>query len=162
MKALRQLYGALSALGVDYDTRWGVLARIALDCAPAIRVPLMLALLNETGWRRTAVIAEAAELVTKTAARHLDDLTLLGIAERTKKKPQTDDSPPDTSQADNSPHYWQASQWLRTHWPQVGQRTTTKREEELKDAATGPPDSTPFGSSLSHLCGLNERPRGAD
>ena len=49
IKALRRVYGALAALGVDADTRWSILARIALDCAPALRVPLMRQLVDTTG-----------------------------------------------------------------------------------------------------------------
>ena len=43
-KAMRRLCGALGAIGCDDETRWTVLARIARDCAPAIRTPLMKAL----------------------------------------------------------------------------------------------------------------------
>jgi Domain of unknown function (DUF3854) len=121
VKAMRQFYGALTALGVDADTRWNILARIAVDCAPAIRVPLMQALLGNAEWRRTADIAESAGMVTKTAARHLDDLVLVGIAERTKKKPQTDGKTEEDNKpqepADNSPCWWRATDWLRAYWP---------------------------------------------
>ncbi len=48
IKALRRIYGALTAIGVDPDTRWSILARIALDCAPAMRVPIMRQLLDTT------------------------------------------------------------------------------------------------------------------
>ena len=157
VKAMRQFYGALTALGVDADTRWNILARIAVDCAPAIRVPLMLALLGNAEWRRTADIAESAGMVTKTAARHLDDLVLLGIAERTKKKPQTDGKTEEDNKpqepADNSPYWWRATDWLRAHWPEVGQINTTKREEELKKDANGHPDPNPLRTFQSYCDG---------
>lgn len=136
VKAMRQLYGALNALGVGDDTRWEVMARIAVDCVPAIRVPLMLQLLGQPDWRRTADIAEAAGLVSKTAARHLDDLVLLGLAERTKKKPTDKPTDGDSDPAGNSPYYWRRSDWLYEHWPpslKVRQRTTTRREREIKE-----------------------------
>ena len=124
VKAMRQLYGALIALSVDDDTRWEVMARIAVDCVPAIRVPLMLQLLGQPDWRRTAVIAEAAGLVSKTAARHLDDLVLLGLAERTKKKPTDKPTDGDGDPAGNSPYYWRRTDWLHDHWPPSLKLTT--------------------------------------
>jgi hypothetical protein len=105
-KSLRQLYGGLVALGIDSATRWDILTRIAVDCAPAIRIPLIQALLANGAWTRTTEIAEDAGMVTKTAALHLDDLALIGLAERSKE-----------SEAINSAHMWCASDWLRTHWP---------------------------------------------
>ena len=132
IKAMRRIYGALGCLGVDDTARWELLARIAADCGPAIRAPLMDALLGRDGWCRTAEIAEAAGLVTKTAARHLEDLVLLGIAERTKHKP-TNAKPGAYTVvdgfADNSPDWWQATGWLRDHhWlTEVRQISTTTR-----------------------------------
>ena len=41
VKVLSRLDTALAAIGADPDVRAGVLARIAVDCAPAVRVPLM-------------------------------------------------------------------------------------------------------------------------
>jgi hypothetical protein len=105
-KSLRQLYGGLVALGIDSATRWDILTRIAVDCAPAIRIPLIQALLANSAWTRTTEIAEDASMITKTAALHLDDLALIGLAERSKE-----------SEAVNSAHMWCASDWLRTHWP---------------------------------------------
>ena len=46
-------------------------------------------------------------MVSKTASRHLDDLTLLRIAKRTKK-----------TELDSSPDMWAATDWLREHWPE--------------------------------------------
>jgi energy-coupling factor transporter ATP-binding protein EcfA2 len=69
VKGLRLIYGALGALGVDDGTRWDLMCRIARDCAPAMRVPLMAELLVPTdlldsGSRRTSDIAEHVGMVT--------------------------------------------------------------------------------------------------
>jgi hypothetical protein len=129
VKAMRRLYGGLAAIGVDEATRWDALARIALDCAPAIRVPVMKALIDNREPKRTAELAEASGLVTKTASRQLDDLVLLGLAVHTKK-----------SGADNSADLWEASQWLREHWPpKVRQRNTPLRVTPLKDGGKQAP-----------------------
>ena len=118
IKAMRRVYGSLAAIGADADTRWQLLARIALDCAPGTRALLMRILLAEPEPKRTSDIAETAGLVTKTADRILDDLALLGIAVRSKQ-----------SSAANSPNLWVASGWLREHWPQkVGQKSTASRQ----------------------------------
>jgi len=101
-KAMRRLCGALGAIGCDDETRWTVLARIARDCAPAIRTPLMKALLEAGKAKRTSEIAETAAMVTKTAHRQLDDLAMLSIAKRTKQ-----------SDSGNSPDLWSAEPWLR-------------------------------------------------
>ncbi len=102
VKAMRRLYGALGAIGCDDDTRWTVLGRVARDCAPAIRMPLMKALLEAGKAKRTSEIAETAAMVTKTAHRQLDDLAMLSIAKRTKQ-----------SDSGNSPDLWSAEPWLR-------------------------------------------------
>ena len=72
-------------------------------------------LVGSRSWRRTSELAEVAGLIGKTAARHLDDLVLLGLAER-RKQPQKGQKTA-ADEADNSPYQWQASSWLRTHWP---------------------------------------------
>jgi hypothetical protein len=145
VKAMRRIYGALGALGADDETRWQVLTRIAVDCAPSIRLPVVRELLGSPHPQRTSAIAAGVGMVTKTAHRILEDLTLLGVADHTKK-----------SDADNSPDLWAASDWLREHWPsEVGQRTTTKREEEVKEGlspeqSTTPPFTAPR-TSQSHF-----------
>ena len=157
IKALNRMFGALAAIGADTDTCWDVLARIALDCAPALRVPIMRQLLDyptdlfgECEPKRTSDIAADVGMVTKTAGRVLDDLALLGIAERSKK-----------TKADNSPDLWVASGWLREHWPQkVRQRSTTRRVGVIKEGTsqvdTDTETETPFTAPrtfLSHFDG---------
>lgn len=147
VKAMRRMYGGLGAIGVDDAAKWKVMRRIACDCAPAIRMPLIRALLANTDPQRTSDIAKQAGMVTKTAHRQLDDLALLGIAEHTKQ-----------TAADNSPDMWSATDWLREHWPaEVGQRTTTHPLVPIKgdslddDSDTAGADAyTPPRTSLSH------------
>jgi hypothetical protein len=153
VKAMRRLYGGLGAIGVNDATRWDVLARVALDCAPALRVPLIKALLANSEPKRTADLAEGAGVVTKTASRQLDDLTMLGIAEHTKE-----------SGASNSPDLWEASQWLRDHWPEkVRQRCTTHPPTPVREGKEQTPEhgdaDTPSSSprwSLSYFAGEPE------
>jgi hypothetical protein len=148
VKAMRQLYGGMVGLGVDDDTRWGVLNRVALDCAPAMRMPLMRALIAVKEPTTTAVIAEQIGGVTRTAGRVLEDLALLGIAGRAKK-----------SEADNSANLWWASDWLREYWPEkVGPKSTTRRVGVVKEVLFTTPDSdhsdtssTPLRTSRSYF-----------
>lgn len=147
VKALRRVLGGLLALGADTDTAWALLERISIDCAPAMRTKVMRALLAADTELRTADFATAVEMVTKTAHRVLDDLALLGIANRTK-----------LGEADNAPDLWSASDWLRKCWPgEVRQISTYKREGEVKEEAPAldlgewiEADTTPCRTSLSH------------
>jgi hypothetical protein len=146
VKAMRRLYGGLGALGVDDATRWAVLTRVAVDCAPAMRVPLMEGLLNpdplKTPPRRTADIAEEVGMVSKTAGRVLDDLTLLGMVTRDR-----------AGGLANSADRWTPTDWLREHWPKARQKTTTQRVGVLKEEGEGSeeaPQTHPLRTSLSH------------
>ena len=156
VKALRRVYGGMVAIGADEDTRWDLLRRIAVDCLPAMRTPLLRELLEHPEPRRTADIAAAVGMVTKTAHRTLDDLALVKIAVRTKQ-----------TSADNSPDLWSAGEWLhRFAWVlKVGQKSTTRREGEVKeeDLHTHNEDSVdthsaPFRSFLSHSDDAAEDP----
>jgi hypothetical protein len=107
VKAYARLLGGLEAIGCDAATAWGTLTRIAIDCAPALRTKAIRALVAHSTPIRTRDVAIAMDTVTKTAARYLEDLSLLKIAVHTKH-----------SDADNSPDRWEASDWLREHWPE--------------------------------------------
>lgn len=115
---LRRLYGALDALGVDEPTRWELLARLARDCVPAVRTVLMGALLANTRPLRTTEIATSVDMVTKTAHRHLEDLALLRVAQRSK-----------VSDASNAPDTWTATQWLRDYFPS---RSGTDKDDDAR------------------------------
>jgi hypothetical protein len=143
---LRHLYGGLEAIGADKPTRWAVVARVARDCVSAIRSKLIGELVRRTDPARTSDVAAAVDVVTKTAHRHLEDLALLGLADRTR-----------ASEADNAPDLWAASQWLRDSWPDPKSETEMYywsgsgfKEEVVEDTDTATTD-TAIGTSLSHL-----------
>lgn len=104
--ALHQVHNALAALGVGAGVRWGLLTRLAVECAPAARIPVIGMLAEQDSPDRTADIATALGADTKFARRVLEDLALLGIAVRTKR-----------TTADNSPDLWTPSPWLLKFWP---------------------------------------------
>jgi hypothetical protein len=108
--ALRRMLGGLEAIGCTEDVAWSVVRRIAMDCVPAIRTALADALLGSPTPLRTSELGRRVGMVTKTAHRHLEDLSLLGLADRER-----------TGTADRSPDLWSSSAWLRQHWP--GSRT---------------------------------------
>jgi hypothetical protein len=120
--AYARLLGGLEAIGCDEPTAWSVLGRVAVDCMPSTRARLARVLLDQTPGdlldQRPAPIksSEAAGeigMTTKNARKHLEDLALLGMADRTK-----------TSDADNAADLWAASAWLRDYWPKAERRCT--------------------------------------
>jgi hypothetical protein len=144
--ALRHLYGGLEAIGADEPTRWAVTARVARDCVPAIRNKLIADLVGRTDPARTSDVAAAVGMVTKTAHQHLEDLALLGLADRAK-----------TSDAGNAPDLWSASDWLRRFWPDAESeremyvRTGSGFKEEVGDDTDKAPTDTPVRTSRSHF-----------
>jgi hypothetical protein len=112
VKAFARLLGGLEAIGCDEWAAWDTLTRVVIDCAPALRTKVIRELVNRTAPARTSDIATAIETATKTAARYLEDLAILRLAERTKQ-----------SDADNSPDLWAATDWLREYWPEQKSET---------------------------------------
>ena len=149
VKAYARLLGGLEAIGCDTTTAWAILTRIAIDCAPALRTKAIRALMAHPTRLRTRDVAARMDTVTKTTSRYLEDLSLLRIAVHTKK-----------NDADNSPDYWEASDWLREHWPEsetdkyTHAHKTLVRGEEASDvgvpAEITPPTTAPLGTSQSH------------
>lgn len=107
--AYARMFGALSAIGCDPETTWDVLGRIAIDCMPATRARFARELLGETAAARTGELADRVGMTQRNAREHLDDLCLLGLADRTRR-----------GDAVNSPDYWMASKLLRCLWPESG------------------------------------------
>ena len=149
VKAYARLLGGLEAIGCDQGTTWATLTRIAIDCAPALRTKVIRQLLARPVPTRTSDIAAAIETVTKTASRYLEDLSILRLADHTKR-----------SAANNAPDLWHASAWLRDYWPEsetekyvTAHKTQGRAEEETSEGehvAANSATSTPGGTSQSH------------
>jgi hypothetical protein len=105
VKAYRRLLGGLEAIGCDLDTAWSLLARMAVDSAPAMRTDIIRELLRRDAPARTAEIAASLDVVKDTAQLHLEDLSLLKVAAY------------DRGEGDKAPYMWSATEWLRDHWP---------------------------------------------
>lgn len=105
--AYARMLGALGAVGCDPATAWAVLAKVALDCIPATRARFARELLGTPAATRTSDLAATVGMTAGNAREHLEDLTLLGLADRTK-----------TSDAANAPDYWMATSLLRELWPE--------------------------------------------
>ena len=130
VRAYARLLGGLEAIGCDQGAVWKALTRIATDSAPAMRTMLIRGLLGRTGPAATSDLALDAGMVTKTAGRYLEDLSLLGLAKHSKR-----------SAADNAVGMWEASEWLRGHWPESGTAkyppsptAANRRNEAIGDA----------------------------
>ena len=154
VKVYARLLGGLEAIGCESAIAWETLARIAIDCAPGLRTMLIRELLARPVPVRTSALAESAEVVTKTASRYLEDLSILRLAVRTKR-----------GTAGNSPDYWVASDWLREYWPLQESETekyppahtqSTEVTEQAEDCGI----STPLGTSQSHFVAADGRERG--
>lgn len=121
--ALRRLYGGLEAIGVAEPDRWTIVSRVAIHCAPAGRMQAARELLKaDRGQQVTSRVATGAGLATKTASQYLDDLAMLGLAERAK-----------TSEASNAPDLWSASDWLRGRWPGDSDRDVTPQSKSKRE-----------------------------
>ena len=149
VKAYARLLGGLEAIGCDAATAWATLTRIAIDCAPALRTKAIRALIAHPTPVRTRDVAALMDTVTKTTSRYLEDLSLLRVAVHTKK-----------NDADNSPDYWEASDWLREHWPEsetdkyTHAHKTLVRGVGVRDVGvsgeTTPGTTAPLGTSQSY------------
>jgi hypothetical protein len=144
VKAYARLLGGLEAIGCVEEVAWATLTRIAIDCAPALRTKVIRELVARQRPVRTSEIAAAIETVTKTASRHLEDLSIICLADHTKQ-----------SAASNAPDLWQASDWLRDFWPESRTEKydltdkTRLVEDEDKDGSTGTACSRTFQSHFA-------------
>ncbi len=82
-KVLHRLLAGLDSLGVDRGLAWGVVAKAALDCIPALRREIV-AVLHQGNPLTTDEIAEAIRYPTSTTRRGLEDLTAHRITDRSK------------------------------------------------------------------------------
>jgi hypothetical protein len=143
---LRHLYGGLEAIGANEATRWAVVSRVARDCVSAIRNKLIQELVTRGEPARTADVAGAVGMVSKTAHQHLEDLALLGLADRGK-----------AGTADNSADLWSATAWLRNFWPdpeserEMYVRTGSGLLSGLVEGADSSSTDSPLRTSRSHF-----------
>ena len=109
------------------------LARVLLDEAPADLLD------QRPSPIKTSDAAAQIGMTTKNARKHLEDLALLGMADRSK-----------TSDADNAADLWAASAWLHDYWPRAERRCTspppTPEGGGLADASA---ETTPLRTSPS-------------
>ena len=99
-KTLLQLLNALRAIGTDDRTAWPLVAKVALDCIPPIRLAAVRDTLG-AGETSTADLATRLGLPTQTARRSLEDLAAHGVLNRSKQGPRD---------------LWRPSSWLVQHW----------------------------------------------
>jgi hypothetical protein len=143
VKAFARLLGGLEAIGCDQDVAWKTLTRIAVDCVPALRTKVIRELVKRPTRVRTSEIALATGLVTKTASRYLEDLSILRLAERTKQ-----------STADNAPDLWEASSWLRDYFPESETLIYVYAHDNYKSGSLEEPPKTAttvLSTSRSHF-----------
>jgi hypothetical protein len=107
--AFARMLGGMRAIGCDDITAWQVLRQIAADCVPAVRSRFAAELIGRGDGARTSDMAAAARMATKNARPHLEDLSLLGLVDRTKQ-----------GDGATSPDYWAATPLLRELWPMNG------------------------------------------
>lgn len=149
--ALRHVYGGLEAIGADETTRWTVVARVARDCVPAIRTTLIRQLIGAYQAQRTSTIAAAVGMINKTAHQHLEDLALLGLADRTK-----------TGEADNAADLWSATDWLRRFWPSESENEKYVRTGSgFKEEGSDDHDQTPTAMTVRTFRSHCEDPENA-
>ncbi|MGH3040382.1 MAG: winged helix-turn-helix domain-containing protein [Gaiellaceae bacterium] len=103
---LSRLLAGLDAIGVERATAWQLVARIALDCVPALKQKL-LAVLYEAGDNvelSTTELAEAVDYLANTAPRRaLEELGAHGIVER-------------FTYGEGRPHTWRLTDWARARY----------------------------------------------
>jgi hypothetical protein len=120
----RRLFGGLEAVGCDAATAWRVLYRVAVDCVPRLRHRVIDVLLtaeihtmgldnphHSLDWITTGKVASAVGVDWKTANRHLEDLRLIGLADRDIVEGEAGEKPT---------YYHRAADWLRKYYPRVG------------------------------------------
>jgi DNA-binding transcriptional ArsR family regulator len=100
MGALSNLSAGLSVIGVADERRWRLLVKSALDGIHSLRRRVLDVLVNTRAELMTSSVASRCDLPPSTARRHLEDLTALGVLDRTGEGPE----------------WWAASAWLRERW----------------------------------------------
>ena len=100
---LAQLRAGLLAVGVEIDETWRLLAKTALDGMTGGRRRVLDTLTGRPLDRSTAAASGFACLPETTARRHLEDLTAIGVVERTGAFPER----------------WRLSEWAADLWQRL-------------------------------------------
>ncbi len=80
--ALSRLLAGVSAIGASRAEAWRVVAKVALDCLPALRLRVIRTLGGAVRPLDTTEIAKAVQYPTQTTRRALEDLTAHGVSRR--------------------------------------------------------------------------------
>jgi hypothetical protein len=102
---LGALRDGLVAVGADTIERFTILHKVAWDAMPTMRRKVLDALHN-TGWVTRATVMEATDIPRSPVERELEDLVLIGLAERRK-----------ANDNDNAPWQYQLSPEAYEIWP---------------------------------------------
>jgi hypothetical protein len=97
---IAQLRAGILAVGVEHDETWRLLAKTALDGMTGGRRRVLDTLTGRSLDRSTSAVAGFARLPETTARRHLEDLTAIGVVERTSDFPEC----------------WRLSEWAADLW----------------------------------------------
>ena len=100
---LAQLRAGLLAMGVRQDETWRLLTKVALDGMLGARRRVLDTLTGRSRGRATATVAGFTGLPETTARRHLEDLTAIGVVERTGEFPTC----------------WRLSEWAADLWQRL-------------------------------------------
>jgi len=138
VKQFRTLLGGLEAIGSPMTINWWLLQRFARGSAPALRMRLIDALVRgvidpltgkqTTPEMTTGQLAKAVGLAAKNVRNHLEDLTLLGLADRRIEEHANDEAAKDGKSDKGARQFtniWRPSEWLTTnHLVDIGTKWT--------------------------------------
>jgi hypothetical protein len=97
VKVLARMMAGLDAIGAEREQSWSLVAKLALDSIPALRLAVIREL-HESGEAETDTIGVAVGHPTQTTRRALEDLEGHGVVERT---------------TECKAHTWWLSEWCR-------------------------------------------------
>jgi hypothetical protein len=102
---LGALRDGLVAVGANSMDRFTILHKVAWDAMPTMRRKVLEAL-HDKDWESRAAVMETTDIPRTPAERELDDLVLIGLAERRK-----------AGEADNAPWQYRLSAEAYLLWP---------------------------------------------
>jgi hypothetical protein len=122
---LLRLWNGLLAIGVDDREAWSLVTKCALDSMPAVRRLVVEDLMRRSAPTGLAEIAERINYPPTTTRRALEDLGAHGIAAR-------------QAPGHGAPDSWMASDWARSRWPSVPEKSAEASSEHETPGATVP------------------------